>query len=89
MGRPRPAPLLPISEFQSVSRALGDAGREIQARAQSERALAGGRCATAAILLRAVVDGTIDPIFARDLEGRFVLVNRAGATCWAWGRRKR
>jgi PAS domain S-box-containing protein len=71
-------PLLPIVEFQSVSRALGAAGREIQARAQTERALL-EEVRRSRDLLRAVVDGTIDPIFARDLQGRFVLVNRAGA----------
>jgi two-component system sensor kinase FixL len=77
-GPPTVGPLLPISEFQSVSRALGNAGREIQARAQSERALL-EEIRRSRDLLRAVVDGTIDPIFARDLQGRFVLINRAGA----------
>jgi PAS domain S-box-containing protein len=77
-------PLLPISEFQSVSRALGDAGREIQARALSERALL-EEIRRSRDLLRAVVDGTIDPIFARDLQGRFVLVNRAGASVLGMG----
>jgi two-component system sensor kinase FixL len=72
-------PLLPIVEFQSVSRALGAAGREIQARAYRERGLL-EEVRRSRDLLRAVVDGTIDPIFARDLQGRFVLVNRAGAS---------
>ena len=77
-GQATIGPVLPITEFQSVSRALGDAGREIQARAQRERALLED-VRNSRDLLRAVVDGTVDPIFARDLEGRFVLINRAGA----------
>lgn len=78
-------PALPISEFQAVSRALGEAGREIQARAQSERRLL-QQSLDSRDLLRAVVDGTTDPIFARDLQGRFVLVNRAGAGVLGIGR---
>jgi PAS domain S-box-containing protein len=30
-------------------------------------------------LLRAVVDGTTDPVFAKDLDGRYLLINQAGA----------
>ena len=77
-GLPATSPMLPIVEFQAVGRALGNAGHEIQARAQVERALL-EEVRHSRDLLRAVVDGTVDPIFARDLQGRFVLVNRAGA----------
>ena len=84
-GSSKIGPLLPIVEFQSVSRALGAAGREIQARAQRERALL-EEVRHSRDLLRAVVDGTIDPIFARDLQGQFVLVNRAGALMLGFSR---
>ncbi|HKQ62751.1 MAG TPA: diguanylate cyclase [Candidatus Polarisedimenticolaceae bacterium] len=48
--------------------------RELKARRQSERSLAENYA-----LLQAVTEGTPDAIFAKDLEGRYKMINRAGA----------
>jgi PAS domain S-box-containing protein len=69
---------LPVREFTSVAYALAAAGQEIAARTAIEQKLLAD-VRRSRDLLQAVVDGTSDPIFARDLLGRFVLVNQAGA----------
>jgi two-component system cell cycle sensor histidine kinase/response regulator CckA len=48
--------------------------RDITARKQAERALIESHS-----LLQAVVEGTSDPIFIKDLQGRYLMINSAGA----------
>ncbi|MEJ1978031.1 MAG: ATP-binding protein [Acetobacteraceae bacterium] len=72
-----PGPLQ-VREFTAVAYALAAAGQEIAARTAIEQELLAD-VRRSRDLLQAVVDGTTDPIFARDLTGRFVLVNQAGA----------
>jgi two-component system, cell cycle sensor histidine kinase and response regulator CckA len=48
--------------------------RDITARKQAERALLESHS-----LLHAVVEGTSDPIFIKDLQGRYLMINSAGA----------
>lgn len=48
--------------------------RDITARKQAERALNESHS-----LLQAVVEGTSDPFFIKDLQGRYLMINSAGA----------
>jgi two-component system sensor kinase FixL len=75
-GRGAPLPATPVREVNDVGAALAAAGAELRLRIAAERA---ARREARRELLQAVIDGTSDPILARDLDGRFVLVNRAGA----------
>ncbi|GAA0591731.1 hypothetical protein GCM10009416_32670 [Craurococcus roseus] len=73
------APATPVREVNAVGAALAAAGAELRRRTATERA-AREEAQRGRELLQAVIDGTSDPILARGLDGRFVLVNRAGAT---------
>ena len=75
-GRGVPVPATPIREVNAVGAALAAAGAALRARNDAERT---ARLEARRELLHAVIDGTPDPIMARDLEGRFVLVNSAAA----------
>ncbi len=77
-GVPVPRTTLPVLEFEAVRHALAGAGQEIRDRTASEYALL-VEVRRSRDLLQAVVNGTADPIFARDLDGRFVVMNQAGA----------
>ncbi len=74
---------LPVRDLAFVQEALRCAGEDIAARRLTERALLGdvqrGRD-----LLQAVVDGSSDLIFARDTDGRLVLVNQASAALFGF-----
>ena len=75
-GRGVPLPVTPVREVNAVGAALAAAGAELSLRIAAERA---ARQEARRELLQAVIDGTSDPILARELDGRFVLVNSAGA----------
>ncbi len=75
-GRRVPLPATPVLEVNAVGAALAAASAELRARAAAERA---ARQEARRELLQAVIDGSSDPILARNLDGRFVLMNRAGA----------
>ena len=77
-GRGVPLPATPVREVNAVGEALAAADAELRARLAAKRA-AREEARRGRELLEAVIDGTSDSILARDLEGRFVLVNRAGA----------
>ena len=52
--------------------------RDISERKRAERALVESHS-----LLRAVFEGTSDAVFVKDLEGRYLMINTAGARCSA------
>jgi PAS domain S-box-containing protein len=60
--------------FEQGGRHFLGLARDITARKQAERALVESHA-----LLRAVVEGTSDPIFIKDLEGRYLMINSSGA----------
>ncbi len=62
------------ARLDSGSRHLLALVRDITARKQAERALIESHG-----LLQAVVEGTSDPIFIKDLQGRYLMINSAGA----------
>ncbi|MEO7425951.1 MAG: PAS domain S-box protein [Fibrobacteria bacterium] len=64
-----------IRQFFHGGRHLGvSLARDITERKQTERALSESHD-----LLRALVEGSPDPIFAKDLQGRYLMINSAGA----------
>jgi two-component system, cell cycle sensor histidine kinase and response regulator CckA len=64
-----------IRQFFHGGRHLGlSLARDITERKQSERALSESHD-----LLRALVEGSPDPIYAKDLRGRYLMINSAGA----------
>ncbi len=67
---------LPVRDLAFVQEALADAGDELAAQRITERKLHDD-VRSARDLLQAVMDGSDDLIFARDGEGRLVLVNQA------------
>lgn len=75
-GRNVPPPVTKVREINAVGAALAAAGAELRVRAEAERT---ARHEARRELLQAVIDGTSDPILARDLAGRFVLMNSAAA----------
>ena len=69
---------LPVRDFAFVQDALCTAGRDIAARRLTEQALLGD-VQRGHDLLQAVIDGSSDLIFARDIADRLVLANQASA----------
>jgi PAS domain S-box-containing protein len=62
------------AQFEQGGRRFLGLVRDITARKQAERALLESHA-----LLQAVVEGTSDPIFIKDLQGRYLMINSAGA----------
>jgi len=60
--------------FEQGGRHFLGLARDITARKQAERALVESHA-----LLHAVVEGTSDPIFIKDLQGRYLMINSSGA----------
>jgi PAS domain S-box-containing protein len=61
--------------FEQGGRHFLGLARDITARKQAQRALVESHA-----LLQAVVEGTSDPIFIKDLEGRYLMINSSGAS---------
>ena len=59
--------------FQEIGRRLADA-LDVSERKRAERAVIESHS-----LLRAVVEGTSDAVFVKDLQGRYLMINTAGA----------
>jgi two-component system, cell cycle sensor histidine kinase and response regulator CckA len=62
------------AQFEQDGRRFLGLVRDITARKQAERALVESHA-----LLHAVVEGASDPIFIKDLQGRYLMINSAGA----------
>ena len=75
-GKAVPRTRLPVRDLAFVQDALASAGDELAAQRVTERRLLED-VRSARDLLQAVMDGSDDLIFARDSEGRLVLVNQA------------
>jgi PAS domain S-box-containing protein len=60
--------------FEQGGRHFLGLARDITARKQAERALVESHA-----LLRAVVEGTSDPVYIKDLAGRYLMINSSGA----------
>jgi two-component system, cell cycle sensor histidine kinase and response regulator CckA len=60
--------------FEQGGRHFLGLARDITARKQAERALVESHA-----LLHAVVEGTSDPIFIKDVDGRYLMINSSGA----------
>ncbi len=66
-----------VTEFETLRVSLNEAAQVMDGRAEAIR-VAFGSARRERNLLHSVVNGTADPTFVRDAEGRIVLVNAAG-----------
>ncbi|MCW3474097.1 sensor histidine kinase [Limobrevibacterium gyesilva] len=74
--RPEPVPPSPVAEFEALRTSLGSAEAVLRRRAMAEH-MAMLEARTSQRLLASVLDGAVEGIHVKDLEGRYVLVNRA------------